>query len=101
MKYTKQEREEIGRQIFEEELTVTMAAQKYGISYYTACEYLRSYKASKLFDARNKSLDKSVSNKSIKGIGSEEMLKSLSKDELVMEVIKARIDAERAKKVTW
>ncbi|MBR2674335.1 MAG: hypothetical protein IKE52_02625 [Mogibacterium sp.] len=45
MKYSKQERLDIGRSIFQKELTVAEAAVKYDVHFYTAREYLRMYKA--------------------------------------------------------
>ena len=45
MKYSKEERLEIGRRIYVGELSTTLAAKDYNINYYTAREYLRAYKA--------------------------------------------------------
>lgn len=45
MKYTKEERLEIGREIYEKELNKESAAVKYNINVYTARDYLRYYKA--------------------------------------------------------
>jgi len=45
MKYTKSERMDIGRRIFNKELTVAEAADEYDVNPYTARDYLRSYKA--------------------------------------------------------
>ena len=45
MKYTKSERMDIGRRIFNKELTVAEAADEYDVNLYTARDYLRSYKA--------------------------------------------------------
>lgn len=44
-KFTKNERLEIGRKIFEKELNREEAAVKYDINPYTARDYLRLYKA--------------------------------------------------------
>lgn len=45
MKYTYNERLKIGKQIYEHKLNCYEAAVKYNINYYTAREYLRTYKA--------------------------------------------------------
>lgn len=45
MKYTPEEREEIGRLIYEGRMSRADAAIKYKISIYTARDYLRLYKA--------------------------------------------------------
>ena len=45
MKYTKEERLDIGRRIYQGEFTLAEAAIHYEIDYYTARVYLRLYKA--------------------------------------------------------
>lgn len=45
MKYTKEERLEIGRRIYEKEMNKEAAAVKYNINTYTARDYMRYYKA--------------------------------------------------------
>ena len=44
MKYTKKERMNIGRQIYEDQINKYEAAGKYGISAQTAREYMRMYR---------------------------------------------------------
>ena len=46
MKYTKKERMNIGRQIYEDQINKYEAAGKYGISAQTAREYMRMYRLS-------------------------------------------------------
>ena len=46
MKYTKEERLEIGRRIYEKEINRSQAALEYDIDVYTARDYMRLYKAS-------------------------------------------------------
>lgn len=46
-KYTKEERTNIGRRIADHEFTIYTAAVEFGISTYTARDYLRIYKAEK------------------------------------------------------
>lgn len=45
-KFTAEERMKIGKMIYDRDLTLPMAAAKYGINMYTARDYLRMYKAS-------------------------------------------------------
>lgn len=44
MKYTKEERMEIGRQIYIHEITMGDATNKYGLNWYTARDYMRQYR---------------------------------------------------------
>jgi len=99
MKYTKEERLEIGRRIYEGELTVAMAAEEYEINIYTARDYLRSYKAS-INVAIPKSEKKDYKrNDTLSEFGQDfEELKKMSQEELIDEVIKARVNEARAKK---
>ena len=46
MKYSKEQRLEIGRRIYQGEITLATAANEYDINLYTARDYLRLYKAS-------------------------------------------------------
>ena len=46
MKYTKEQRLEIGKKIYEGKLTLATAAVDYDINLYTARDYFRMYKAS-------------------------------------------------------
>lgn len=97
MKYTKEERTEIGRRIYCGELTVAMAANRYGTSFYTARGYLRAYKAQMNIATppgepaprKKKRASASPSRADLEGMG---------RDELVDALIRARINEERAKK---
>jgi len=100
MKYTKEERLEIGRRIYEGELTIAIAAHEYGISLYTARDYFRGYKASIHVAvprgiAKSKGRDCETLSKYAQDI---EQLKMMSKDELIDEIVLARINELRAKK---
>ena len=52
MKYTKKERLEIGRRIYEGEINRAEAALEYDIDMYTARDYMRLYKASQRLAAQ-------------------------------------------------
>jgi len=99
MKYTKEERLEIGRRIYEGELTVAMAAEEYDINIYTARDYLRCYKASinVAIPRSHKVRHRQKDTLSEYGQDMEE-LKKMSQEQLIDEVIKARINEARAKK---
>lgn len=58
MKYTKEERMQIGKEIFQGEMTKAKAAVKYNINIYTARDYLRLYKASLLDLTSDESLQR-------------------------------------------
>ena len=97
MNFTKEERMQIGREIYTHEITITEATEKYGVNWYTARSYMRQYrdinKLPPMSDGQEelKAINKNKKKKS-------EDLESMSKDQLINEVIKARVEAERAKK---
>lgn len=97
MKYTKEERLDIGRRIYDGEITRYEAADIYGIGEQTARNYMRLYR-----DV-NHLLPKSYRKKgSIKTTqeppkGMED-LESMTKEELIHELVKARITEARLKK---
>lgn len=99
MKYNKEERVEIGRRIYQGELTTAMAAEEYGINLYTARDYLRLYKAS-----INVAIPKEYRGKtgedttlSTPRVGMEEY-DSMTREELIDELIKSKVNEARAKK---
>lgn len=92
MKYTRQERLDIGKDIHENHLPYDEAMKKYDLARTTVENYYRMY----LIEAGLKS------NKKI-SYGSDlsySELEALFKEELIDEVIRARVEAERAKKAT-
>lgn len=96
MKYTKEERLDIGRRIYDGELTPYEAADLYGINYYTARDYMRSYKEiNKL--PRKRKMNSQMTPLSKEPVGLED-LESMTKEELIREVVKARIQEARLKK---
>lgn len=98
MKYSKEERLDIGRRIYQGEMTLASAATKYDINLYTARDYLRLYKASeniaipKGFRSGGNQDDTQVIKPTVS------QFDQMSREELVDELIKARIEVERAKK---
>ena len=97
MKYTKEERLDIGRQIYEGQLSRYEAAERYGISDQTARDYMRLYRdANGLPPKRGQRALTAASFKSEPA--SVEEFKNMTKDELIMELVKARIAEARLKK---
>lgn len=97
MKYSKEERLEIGRQIYTGLLTQNQAAEKYEIDPYTARSYMRFYKEINNLPARSDGRDELDAINRKKTIDYKDY-DSLSREELIDEIIKAKVEAERAKK---
>lgn len=100
MKYTEEERLRIGREIYTHEITVYEASNKYQINYYTARDYMRLYRDKNglppMADEKNQTNTVAKQQEAKKKKYSD--LEQLSKAELIDEVIKARVELERAKK---
>lgn len=97
MKYSKEERLQIGREIYTHELTYSEAAVKYDINQYTARDYMRAYRdINKLgpMDDYSEEFKLIQNKKKVKYLD----LENLSRNELIDEVIKARVETERTKK---
>ena len=94
MKYTKEQRWDIGRQIYYSEISRYEAAEEYGISEQTARNYMRMYRdANRLPPKRGQ---RSISALSFKKEPAElDELKSMTKEELIQELIKSRITEAR------
>ena len=97
MKYTKEQRLDIGRRIYYSKISRYEAAEEYGISEQTARNYMRMYRdANRLPPKRGQ---RSISALSFKKEPAElDELKSMTKEELIQELIKARITEARLKK---
>lgn len=96
MKYTKQQRLDIGRRIYEGELNRYEAAEEYGINYSTAREYMRFYRDVNGLPAKH--MKKATPIPVHKEPSALEDLESMTKEELIQEVVKARIQEARLKK---
>lgn len=99
MRYTYEERLDIGRRIYDDELTKFEAAEKYDVSINSARDYMRLYRDANNLPPKNRkgagrpvSLSKESVRKNL------EELNALTKEELVLELVKARIAEERLKK---
>ena len=97
MKYTREERLEIGRRIYQGEITLAAAATHYNIDYYTVRAYLRLYKAS-----INVSIPREISGHGDDGTlvqnPSASQYESMTRDELMDELIRSKVNEARAKK---
>ena len=101
MKYTREERMAIGKEICDTKISSYEAAAKYGINQTTASSYARYYRAYKdaeeLPPTRRDRSDCRRGSANTKPKDLEE-LEQMSKEELIQEVMNSRIREERAKK---
>ena len=100
MKYTKEERIDIGRQVYTQELNHKEAEKKYGIVKSGIDRYIQDYKIANGIPIERKS-DGHVSpvpgNKATQPFDIE-AYKAMSKEELINELILAKVNEARAKK---
>lgn len=102
MKYTKQERLDIGQRIYDGEISRYEAAEEYGINESTARTYMRMYRDAnqlppKYLERRKHS--NAVTIKSTSAMTSDlEAYESMTKEELINALVKARIAEARLKK---
>lgn len=97
MKYTKEQRLDIGRRIYYSEISRYEAAEEYGISEQTARNYMRMYRDVNRLPPKHG--QRSIGALSFKKEPVElDELKSMTKKELIQELIKARITEARLKK---
>ena len=98
MKYSKEERLNIGRQIYDGELSRYQAAEVYGVSDQTARNYMRLYRDVNQLPAK-RGTHESIKAPSFKtaSVGMED-LESMTREQLIQEIVKARITEARLKK---
>ena len=97
MKYTLEERLEIGRRVYDGEISRYEAAEQYGINDQTARNYMRMYRdANQLPAKQGKRAGSALLFKDDRA-GMED-LEAMTKEELIHELIKARITEARLKK---
>ena len=100
MKYNKEQRLDIGRRIYDGEITKYDAAEQYDISYQTARDYMRLYRNVNHLppkQGRSSSGGNSI-RKPAPELNNLEVYEAMSKDELIQELVKARIAEARLKK---
>ena len=104
MKYTLDQRLEIGREIYTKTISIFEASAKYNINNYTARDYMRLYRDKHGLPPADKSVNKileeksHVSKKNTNRIVNYDELEAMSKEELIDEVIKARLMLNEQKK---
>ena len=95
MKFTKDEQLDIGRRMYNKEITYQEAMNLYNISESCAHKYMTDYKKSQGIPLKQHS----TSGSSIQFASSDmETYMSMSKEELINELIKAKANELRAKK---
>ena len=103
MKYTKEQRLDIGRRIYDGEIDKYQAAKEYGISPSSARDYMRLYRDTnhlpdKVGTSRRNNI-KAVSFSSVPcNQTSLQDYQNMTKEELIYELVQARIKEARLKK---
>lgn len=100
MGYTREERMDIGKQIYNNEISKSDAAIKYNISEGTARDYMRLYRNVNGLPPKNR-IQKDGNIVKISVHSSEPDLseyESMTKEELIKELVKSRISEARLKK---
>ena len=100
MKYTKEERLDIGRRIYTGEITRYQAAEIYSISDQTARNYMRLYRDVHQLPAKSGKKTTVQAPSFQTAPPNMETLESMTKEQLIQELMKARIAEARLKKVT-
>ena len=98
MKYTKEEKLNIGRRIYEGELTRYQAAEEYDIGENTARSYMRMYRDLNQLPPKDKNHAASLSTSKPSGPSTSQNLeayKAMTKEELIQAFVKARIAEAR------
>lgn len=98
MKYTLEERLDIGRRIYDGEITRYQAAAEYGINDQTARNYMRLYRDSNNLPPKHNSRNSHIAPSFSKEPAGMEEFQNMTKEELIQELVKARITEARLKK---
>ncbi len=100
MKYTKEQRLDIGRRIYNGEISKYDAAVQYDISHQTARDYMRLYRNENHLPPKRGRPSSSGTpiQKPVPEPDNLEAYKAMSKDELIQELVRARIAEARLKK---
>jgi len=103
MKYTKEQRLNIGSRIYNGEFTFATAAEKFEINAYTARDYMRLYRDTNGLPSKRMSTEglKSPSSPSTASTAQPENLEQyqeMTKEDLIQALVQARITEARLKK---
>ncbi len=101
MKYTREQRLDIGKRVYEGEINKYQAATEYGISEQTARNYMRQYRFANGLPAKEPGAriprEEGQPKPVVLDPGLEEY-KAMTKEELIQELVRARIREARLKK---
>ena len=100
MKYTKDQRLDMGRRIYEGEISRFEAATEYGIGSNTAREYMRLYRAEHHLPVRHVESNAEKIKEPPRPPARMEDYEAMSKEELIQELVRAKIVEARLKKDT-
>ena len=100
MKYTKEERLDIGRRIYDGEISRYQAARIYDISEQTARDYMRLYRDTEQLPPKRAAKSTITAPSFQTNPAGMEELESMTKEQLIQEVVKAQITEARLKKDT-
>lgn len=99
MKYTQEERLEIGRRIYDGEITRYDASEQFGISTNCARDYMRLYRDTNHLPPKNVKTSKTSKRVPLTSAPQNLAdLEAMTKEELIQELVKARIAEARLKK---
>ena len=98
MKYTKDQRLDIGRRIYEDEISRFEAATEYGIGSNTAREYMRLYRAEHHLPVRHVESNAEKIKEPPRPPARLKDYEAMSKEELIQELVRAKIVEARLKK---
>lgn len=99
MKYNKHKQMDIGMQIYNGEMTCQQAAEIFGVSLQSAKRYLKQYrKMHDLPPKHEKEKEYASTVQIVDSVNTLEDYEGMTKEELIHELIRAKINEERAKK---
>ena len=98
MKYSKEERLDIGRRVYDGEFTKYQAAERFGVSPETARSYMRLYRDENHLPPKRGRSALQIAPLAQSEPKNLEEYESMSKEELIRELVKARIAEARLKK---
>ena len=98
MKYTKEERLNIGRRIYNGEISRYQAAEEYDIGEQTARNYMRMYRDVNQLPPKHNARNSHTAPSTHTTPAGMEEFESMTKEELIQELVKARITEARLKK---
>ena len=100
MKYTKDERLNIGRRIYDGEISRYQAAEEYNIGEQTARNYMRMYRDANQLPPKHNARNSHTAPSTYTTPAGMEEFETMTKEELIQELVKARITEARLKKDT-